>query len=540
MLVGLIAGSLALLLYLGRDTIFSFDELAWLIDTPGLSFRDAIEPYNGHLILTTRLVYAGVFEGPGTDYFVFRLLAAGAVALTSGLFFAYARPRVGSLVALAPTAVLLVFGAGGQHALVGNGFTVLLAISCGLGALIALRRDDRLGNVLACALLCLGVVTYTVALAFVVAAGVLVLWRDDRWRRAWIALIPAAIYAAWWLWSQGVDVGSENNLTLSNLLVVPAWAFQSLSVVLSALSGLDYDFSGGRILDGSGLGAALALIAIAALVWWISRFGGTPAIWAGVAVFLGLATLDAVAADLVSLPDTSRYMYPAAVAVLLVGVEAASGVAWNRVALIVLGALTAISLGANIVLLGDYGKGLRDGAETIRAQLTGIEIAGDRADPAFDPRSVDPDALLSLTWDVNSADRPTTEAYLSATGDYGDVGFSPGELAVEPEGVRATADKFLIGALGLALEPTGSISGGCQEPTAGSTPGSFQIPPGQTIAVESDAAAPAYLQRFAADTRVELGTLQPNQAMALSVPGDDVDQPWQLTVLAQSLRACEI
>ncbi len=75
-------------------------------------------------------------------------------------------------MALAPCLVLLVFGSDSLHVLTGNGFTVVGALGCGIGALLALERDDRGGDLGACALLCLGLATYTVALAFVAAIGV--------------------------------------------------------------------------------------------------------------------------------------------------------------------------------------------------------------------------------------------------------------------------------------------------------------------------------------------------------------------------------
>ena len=79
----------------------------------------------------------------GVGYLPFQLLTVAVVVLTAGMFFAYAGRRVGKLAALAPTLVLLVFGSDSGHLLSGNGFTVIGALACGLGALLALDRDDR-------------------------------------------------------------------------------------------------------------------------------------------------------------------------------------------------------------------------------------------------------------------------------------------------------------------------------------------------------------------------------------------------------------
>ncbi len=202
-------GLLVLIVWLGRGTTYSVDELAWFASTPGLDLGDALAPAGGHLILTSRIVYFAILEAFGSGYEIFRILTALTVLLTAVLFFVYASRRVGRIVALAPTLILLVFGSDWVHVLTGNGFTVLLAVSCGLGALLALERGDSRGDQLACALLCLGVVTYTVALAFVVGTAVTILVREDRWRRIWIVAVPVAIYTAWWFWALGQEDNSE-------------------------------------------------------------------------------------------------------------------------------------------------------------------------------------------------------------------------------------------------------------------------------------------------------------------------------------------
>ena len=75
------AASVALGLWLSHNTIFSADELHWMIDSRDLDLRGAIEPYNGHLILVPRLVYSAILNLSGVDYLPFRLLASGAVVL---------------------------------------------------------------------------------------------------------------------------------------------------------------------------------------------------------------------------------------------------------------------------------------------------------------------------------------------------------------------------------------------------------------------------------------------------------------------------
>ena len=234
------------ILWLGRGATYSIDEIFWFMDSPHLGVSGALQPHVGHLVLTSRLVYKLIFETLGTGYLPFRLLAVGTLLLTVGLVFVYLRRCVGGAAALAPCLVLLFFGSDNNHLLQGNGFAVLGSVSCGLAALLLLDRKDALGNVGACAFLCLGIATYSVALAFLVGCAVLVASGDDRWRRAWIVVIPAALYLAWWLWARHTPASSEQQIAISNVLLIPAWGAQSLASGLAALAGVDYEFLANR------------------------------------------------------------------------------------------------------------------------------------------------------------------------------------------------------------------------------------------------------------------------------------------------------
>ena len=224
--------------------------------------------------------------------------------MTTALFFVFARRRVGALAALAPTLVLLFFGSDSLHAISGNGFTILLTQAAGIGALLALEREDRRGDALACALLLLALATYSEGLPFVVGAAVLILLGPDRRRRAWVFLIPAVLYGAWLLWSHNRVGGAEGNVTLSNLLLAPNWAFNSLASSGASLLGLNYP----RL--GTGWGptvAVLALLALGLRLWQgsIPRF-----LWATMAVLgtlwlMGAAAASSASAACPTRPDTS-------------------------------------------------------------------------------------------------------------------------------------------------------------------------------------------------------------------------------------------
>ena len=530
-----VAVALAAILWFGRETVFTIDELAWVIDSPGMSLRDPLEPYNGHLVLTSRLVYAALLDLQGTDYIVFRGLAAASVALLAVLAYAYARPAVGSRVALAPAVALLVFGAAGIHVLAGNGFTVVSALCCGLGALLALRREDRVGDAIACVLLCLGVLTYTVALPFVAGAAVGVLLGRDGWKRAWVPLVPAVIYGAWFLWSLGQVRGADSEVSLWNLLTLPAWVFQSVAAVLQALAGLDYAFTGvGQA--GTGIGALLAVAALAGLGWRLARGPMSAGLAVGLAVLLALMAIQALAAGFLRTPGIDRYLYPTAVAVFVVAVEAARGWRPGRRALIAVWAITAISVGANVSLLREFGQEYRAVAQGVRATLSGVELAGSEVDPDFDPGAVDSRSPLAFTWGSPVIDGSPTEAYLTASDRYGAIGYSAQDLEDEDEGVRESADRNLIAALGLSLEPTEPLPGARCLRLRADIAGAL-LQPGDAAVLIGGGRSTVGLSRFG-PVAVELGVLPTAQPQRVATPPDRAELPWRLVTSGGRTRLC--
>ena len=500
------------------------------MQTPDLDLGGAFEPHVGHLILTTRLVYKVIFSTLGVGYLPFQLLTVGVVVMTAGLFFAYASRRVGRLVALLPALLLLVFGSDSGHLLSGNGFTVIGALACGLGALVALDRDDRTGDLIACVLLCLGVVTYSVALPFVVGVAVAIGLRDDRWQRAWIVVVPVAIYGAWWLWALGSDTSSESQISLEGVLLFPSWAYQSLSGVLGALAGLDYSFGDGTIDAGPTL-AVLALIGVG----WRFRRGPVPMmVFAALAIALVLWLMGAISVSVGRTPDSPRYFYPGALVVLIAAAWLAAGLGWRRSAVIALALVAASGLATNLALLRDGGALDRFEAAQQRAVLAGIEIAGSNADPGYVPENGPQEIKFSIG-PLNAS-----RTYLAAVRAYGSIGYSPEEVRGLVDPLRVLTDQNLVGALGLALTgATGDVPRrGCVDLGPGPAgPPTIELTPGQSVALESREPATVKVNRFSDAPNVDVGTLQPDEAMTLAVPADGVPDVWQVSSSAPT-RAC--
>jgi hypothetical protein len=532
------ASAAALILYLNRGTTFNPDELDWVLFTPDLSASDVLEPHNGNLIATTRLAYKAILETLGAGYLPFRLLGVLALVLAAASFYALTRRRIGSLPALAPAVVLLFFGSAGLYAVAPIGAAALFSIAAGLAALLALERDDRSGDIAACALILLSVATFTTGLAFIAGVGISILLGRDR-RRAWIFLVPFALYLAWWLWALDSPGSSESEVRLSNALLIPNYVADVIATATAGLAGLDYDFPGeADELGGElGWGAILAVLAVVALAARIRRGDVPSSLWVSLGIVLAFGTLAALAFSDLRTPGSERYVYMGAVGVLLVATDAARGIRFSRRGVALLFAGCAFSLATNLALLRDAAAGYRN-AYSIpsRAQFAVLELARDHVDPGFA-------GIRSLGVFGNVA---PAGPYLDASARYGSLGFSLPELERQSESVRQGADRVLASALELRLRPSpaGRRPAGCQvlrnEDPGG--PIGVELPQGgASLRARTATRAPVTLGRFGTSPSAEVGTLPPAKRTVLRVPTDASPVPWRAAVTgARSVEVCAV
>jgi hypothetical protein len=532
------AVSAALTLYLNRGTTYFFDELAWLLRSPELGPGDVFEPHNGHLIATTRVVYKGILETLGTGYLPFRLLAVSTVLLSAGLFYALVKRRVGALPALAPTLVLLFFGSAWQHVLVPVGFTIVFSVAAGLGALLALERDDRRGDLAACALLVVSVATYTTGLPFVVGVAVSVLLRPDRRRRAWVFLVPLALYAAWWLWSLSADHSAQEETKLSNVLLIPNWIADSLATVTAALIGLDYNFTAQfSSAPNPEWGRALAVIPVAALAWRIQRGNVPRSVWVSLGIVLGYWALIALGAGPTRVPEATRYMYLGAVGVLLVASAAATGIRFSKLGLAALFAVCLVSLAGNLALLRDGGRIFREGSRGVGAELAMLDLARPHVDPNLDLSQAPERLSPLLLFGTRAAN------YYAVVDRYGSPAPAPDEVERQPEDVRRASDQFLARVLGLTLTPAPRSLRQCERLRSDQgAPVGFELPAGgASIGVAGGRSGTVTAGRFADSPSAEVGTVSSAEPAALRVPPDASPVPWRAAVTgARSVEVCAL
>jgi hypothetical protein len=537
-LVAAMVASAAFSLWLSRDTTFTGDELNLIIETPGLDLRDALEPHSGHLILLPRLLYDAILHVSGVAYLPFRLLTVGSVLLTAGLFFVFAARRIGALAALAPTVVLLFYGSDHNHALQGAG--VIFPIAAGIGALLALEREDRAGDLTACLLLTIALATYSTGIPFVAGAAVLILLGSDRWRRAWVFVVPSVLYGAWLLWSQfETEGGAGSQVTLSNILLFPSWASDSLGTVGAAFVGLGFEFSDREASPATletGWSSIVGAIALAALAWRLWQGHIQKWLWATIAIpttLWAIGSLGALDTPL-DVPESTRFIFPGTIAVLLVAVEAAQGVRLGRGVLVLLYVVAAVGLATNVRLLADGSAGLRDGLAVQRAGLTSVEISQGRVGDELGSGLVG--AMLRFTGEGNVA-----TGYLAAVREFGSPAFSVPELRAQPEHIRQEADRLLADNLGISAAPNSGPATGCRPITGAPGEGtSFQMPPGGAVLRASNGPTEVRLRRFGAAFPAEpVGQLAPNAATSVVVPLDGVPDPWYAWVPATAVEVCD-
>ena len=119
------------------------------------------------------------------------------------------------------------------------------SMAAGLALLLALERDDRRGDRLACLFLTVSILFSSLGLPFAAGAAVQVLRRPDRWRRLYVVAVPVAIYALWWL---GWGHTAESALSLANVGKAPSFVINGVAGVV--LLGV----RAGGAADGDGHG----------------------------------------------------------------------------------------------------------------------------------------------------------------------------------------------------------------------------------------------------------------------------------------------
>ena len=523
-----------LTMYVGRGTTFTGDEMTWIVASPGIDLETLLQSHGGHLQLIPRGLYKIMLETIGLEYWPYRLLTVLTVVAAAVLIYRYMIKRVEPAIALVPSAIMLFFGSDPLHVIRGNGFTIVFSVACGVAALLMLDRRDLKGDVSACALLVAGAATYTVALPFVVGAGLLLLL-ERNWRRLWIPVVPLALWAIWRAWlALTHDDRSGTGIDLGNVIHIPKWTFEALGASLSALTGLGYGFDRLSSAGPSDIfGPLLAALAIGCIVWRLLKGSLSPWIWVTLIIALALWSIQCLAAVPGSpdyrAPDDPRYLYPGAVVVILIGVELCAGRTWPKWGFGLLLAVGAFGVASNISQMERYADDYRLESDAMRRTITSAAIYLDEQ-RGYRAPTPDQPVIASETGSLIAAmaERP-----------FGGVDYSASEIEELPPAAQSELDAMVGGYEQVALEPGGRPAGRCAV-VKPDTAGRFiaRLPAGRVVLKNGTEPATIRVGRFAETPGFDIGDLGAGRTATVETFEPVEAAPWNISSDQPGLEVC--
>ena len=401
---------------LGSQLSFLNDDWDFLLFRRGFGAEQILEPHNPHIVVVPVLLYKGILAVFGMDsQQPFRVVSIPIFVTSVALLFIWLRRRVGEWLALAGVLPILFLGSAGEILLwpfPQIGFCGPMA--AGLGAFLALDRDDRRGDRLACALLTLSILFGSLGTAFVAGAVVHLAWDRERWRRAYVALIPICVYVVWWLgWGQK----AATDASLHNLLHSPIYVVEGFGSGRLLAAGAAQDRLLRHLVPRSGPAAARpARSPLAALrirqIGHVSRWLAVVTVTA-----LGFWLPAALNASEQRDPTEPRYQYMAAIFILMIAAELLRGVRIGRRAMVAVFAVAGVVTLSNIAFLYRAFENERLLGEQSRGALAALEISRGTVDPEF--------VLSAQNAGVANLRLVSAGPYFSAIDEFGSPAYTP-------------------------------------------------------------------------------------------------------------------
>jgi hypothetical protein len=523
-----------ILFYAGHGFSFFDDDWIFVTHDYGGGLHSLLIAHNGNISVFPLLVYKALFRLVGLrHYAVYRLVVIVLHLICAGLIFALAARRIPRVPALLATALILFLGAAWEDLLWAFQVGYFLSIVGGLATWLLLEREDGLGDIAAMLCLTLAAGSSSLGIAMMVGVGVELLWRGGERRRLWIVLVPALLYALWYLGY------GESQVTDSSLIATPRYVLELIAAAFGGLIGRGLEW-----------GRPLALVGLLVLLRRLVRpLPVSPRLAGLLATGIALWMITAAARSTISPPGSSRYIYLGAVVIVLVGVELLRGVTITPRAIWLAAVLIACSAITGLTVMHENAIGRRENAETVTAELGALELAAAHAPAHYE-------------LDAQRAPGLLAGPYLRAVREMGSSpADTPSEIrAAEPE-ARAAADRILLAletpalrALGRArlsaLTPAPTVTSvnraararhaECIQltPHAGGAMSLTLILPrgGVLIRDEGPARTTLALERFGEIFRALPGVLAAHRQGVLALPADSAlaRMPWQLRLASAS------
>lgn len=552
MALAALASVVALLVMQSGLTFFQ-DEWNMVIHRQGFNADAFFLPNDVHPVPLPVAIYKLCLEVFGlTTVGPDRVISVLLYAATAVLLFAYVRKRLGDWLALFPAVILLFLGPGWNVLLWPFEMTLVGSLAAGLATLLALERDDRTGDVLACVLLVVSMACSSLGISFALAAGVDVLLKRRR-RGLWRLYVPAlalGLYVLWYL-TYGHKVPSA--LSFTNVVSAPLYVAEGVSSSLSSLVGLNAATPSAEAFAHPNWGPPLLVAAVVLTAIWLRR---RRAVSAQILVVLTAALSFWILGGFNFIPGreptASRYQYIGVVFIVLIAAEIFRGVRLSSRTLTIVGGLAAIALVSNLVPLKDGLVTVEQQSELARGELAAIEIARDSVDPEF---ALTPEIAGTATLTpVDAGD------YLEAVDEHGSPAAPLSELPSLSPGVRKQVDVVLVNALPVELllhadEPAGQgpgpppqaedlpgvqVQGSCLDVAAGAAGAGLPMTLSGSISVRVDPgpAAELGIWRYGPEPALE-NQLESGSTSELHIPADRSDAPWHALLTGeQAMTVC--
>lgn len=518
-----LAVSAALLFSYTSHLTFLGDSWELLVRRTGWSPNTFLEPFNEHPVVIPALIYKTLLATFGMDSaFPFHAVAISLFLLCAILVFVFMRRRVGDWLALSGALLLLFMGAAHEDLLWEFQMCFFGSIAGGLGSLLALDREDRRGDWLATILLVVATAFSTLGIPFIVAAAVKVaLGPSPRLRRAFIPLLPLALYAIWWL---GSNHSTGNQLGASDIPHLPGYVFDAASAGIASLLGR-------QPIEASGhppaLAQVLATVLGVAFIYW---FGRKQKMSTGliVALVLTFSFWGLLALDRGPQRFSSRFQYPSGVFLLMIAAEALRGRQLRPPIAAVLAIVTAAAVAGGISLIDQgYSTRWKPTSDNIKATLAAVDIAGSDAQPTYEI-SLPPSISVSVG------------RYRRALRAHGTPAYSESQLFSSSESERRRADRVFVAVVGAGLAaPVPTPDDQCRQLRRNDSleaqlhsSGRFQLTnlTDEEVAVEGG--------RFWPQASARLGSLPAATRASIELPSGRSDRLWRLGVEGGSVSLC--
>lgn len=474
-----------------RSTFFWLDDWNLMI-----KYHDGnpLDPFNGHLVLVSALLYRSVLQVWGPNFRVFVAIGILSFAAFGASTFWYSRKRYGASIAAIFSLWLLWYSANAIEVLlpVFHTYTIPLALTF----VILARLDSQLADPLTLALLVIAMATSAVGLfAFVVALSHLILVKAPA-RRMLLFTAPAAVWFVWYMFKR------ESRGDIRNLIASVTYIDE---LIRSTFVGL----GGGSRLVGFVLGIAFVLLFA---VTHHRRGSVDPHVLRWIIVAIVFAIVMSLSAENTAPGNAvpGRYSMVMSIFILLAAAESLRRLNRPPISLITLMLLVVIFGATKLVSdLRVHHKFLAAARQSYAPMLLGVEAAGSKAEGDRD-------------MDIFASDPVYAGDYLDLVESVGSVAAQVESGPFMPESAQV-ADRILTNEVGLD-----AIPGSC-DLTGRVSAARVLADPGSTVSLVSIGPdARVRLSRFAAEDAggTRLTTLKSGESTLIMFPVDNVAIPW--------------